>query len=313
MSITVTLNRRHLLAGAASLPLTTSLAAHAAAPLLGASEHIFSRFKMGDFEVTTLLVARTTRKEPQGTFGMNVTPEEFAKVSAENFIPTDQTEASFTPTLVNTGKELVLFDTGLGGDTLGILRALRAAGYTEDQVDVVVLTHMHPDHIGGLMVAGAPTFPNARYIVGTTEYEFWLAKGSENRVGGMVEGLVKPLAAKTTFIEPNYTVTSGITAVDTSGHTPGHMGYMLESGGKQVFIAADMANHHVWSLAYPDWEVRFDTDKAAAAATRRRVLGMLAADKTPMIGYHLPFPALGYVSTRGDGFHYTPASYQFFG
>ncbi|KAB7616036.1 MBL fold metallo-hydrolase [Amylibacter sp. SFDW26] len=313
MSITVTLNRRHLLAGAASLPITTSLAAHAAAPLLGSSEQIFSRFKMGDFEITTLLVAQSTRKEPQGTFGMNVSPEEFAKASAENFIPYDQTETYFTPTLVNTGKELILFDTGLGGETLGVLRALRAAGYSEDQVDIVVLTHMHPDHIGGLMVEGSATFPNARYITGTTEYEFWLAKGPEHRIGGMVANLVKPLAEKTTFIDPNYSVASGITALDTSGHTPGHMGYMLESGGRQVFIAADMANHHVWSLAYPDWEVRFDTDKVAAAATRRRVLGMLATDKIPMIGYHLPFPALGYVSTRGEGFHYTPASYQFSG
>jgi glyoxylase-like metal-dependent hydrolase (beta-lactamase superfamily II) len=88
------------------------------------------------------------------------------------------------------------------------------------------------------------------------------------------------------------------------------MTYMLESGGKQLLIAADFANHYVWSLGYPDWEVRFDMDKAAAAQTRRKVLSMLAADRVPFIGYHMPFPGMGYVEPRGDGFHYTAASYQ---
>ena len=86
---------------------------------------------------------------------------------------------------------------------------------------------------------------------------------------------------------------------------------MVESEGQQLVLGADFANHYVWSLAHPDWEVRFDMDKAAAAATRRRILGMLAADRIPFIGYHMPFPALGFVETRGDGFHYVPASYQF--
>ena len=94
------------------------------------------------------------------------------------------------------------------------------------------------------------------------------------------------------------------------GHTPGHMNYMVESDGKQLVIGADFANHYVWSLAHPDWEVRFDMDKAAAAATRRRILDMLAADKTAFVGYHKPFPGVGYVETAGEGFAYVPHSYQ---
>ena len=94
------------------------------------------------------------------------------------------------------------------------------------------------------------------------------------------------------------------------GHTPGHTVYMIESDGKQLLLTADLANHYVWSLAYPDWEVRFDMDKEAAAASRRKVLGMLATDKIPFVGYHMPFPATGYVETRGSGFKYVPASYQ---
>jgi len=112
------------------------------------------------------------------------------------------------------------------------------------------------------------------------------------------------------MIEGGASVASGITAVEAFGHTPGHMNYMIESDGKQLMLIVDLANHPVWSLAKPDWEVRFDMDKSAAAQSRRKVLGMLAADRVPMIGYHMPFPAMGFVAARGDGFEYVPAGYQ---
>jgi glyoxylase-like metal-dependent hydrolase (beta-lactamase superfamily II) len=253
--------------------------------------------------VTTLLAATMPRPEPQTIFGLNVSAEEFAQVSAANNIPIDQAQFFFTPTVINTGAELVLFDTGLNPDA--ITGALAAAGYTPDQVDVVVITHMHGDHIGGLMGEGGETFPNARYVTASTEYDHWAAAGNEG-----FDGKMRPLAEKTKMIGDGASVSSGITAMSAPGHTPGHTAYMVESGGKSLVIAADFANHYVWSLGYPDWEVKFDMDKAQAAATRRKVLDMLAADKIPFIGYHMPFPAVGYVETRGDGFQYVPASYQ---
>jgi glyoxylase-like metal-dependent hydrolase (beta-lactamase superfamily II) len=121
---------------------------------------------------------------------------------------------------------------------------------------------------------------------------------------------VRPLNDKISFLDDGGTVTGGITAMAAFGHTPGHMGFMLDSDGAQLMLIVDLANHYVWSLAHPDWEVKFDMDKAKAAESRRKVLGMLAADRTPFIGYHMPFPALGYAETRGDGFHYVPGSYQ---
>ena len=183
--------------------------------------------------------------------------------------------------------------------------ALAQAGYTPDQVDVVVITHMHGDHIGGLMNGDAPTYPNARYVTGSAEFNAWDMSGNET-----FEAKMRPLAEQTTFLDDGGSVAGGITAMAAFGHTPGHMTYMLDSGGQQLLIAADFANHYVWSLAYPDWEVKFDRDKAAAAATRRRVLGMLAADKVPFIGYHMPFPGLGYVEAKDDAFAYAPHSYQ---
>jgi len=312
----VTITRRTALLGAtagvlaATAPVVTGPAL-AKAEMKGISIPVHARFKLGDFEVTTLLAGqRTFPGDPQGTFAMNVDKQEFEKVTKDHFLPTDAAKFYFTPTVVNTGNELVLFDAGLGGETPGILAALESAGYTADQIDVVVITHMHPDHIGGLVYGGSPTFPNARYVTGSKEYDFWAPKGDDHRIGKLMNSNVKPFADKMTFVAGGDAVVSGITAVEAHGHTPGHMCYRLESGGQQLLLLADLANHYVWSLAYPDWEVRFDADKAAAAAARRKVLGMAAADRIPVVGYHLPFPALGFVETRGNGFHYVPGSYQ---
>ncbi|MEO1795739.1 MAG: MBL fold metallo-hydrolase [Pseudomonadota bacterium] len=303
------ISRRSLLASAAAaplLPLVTAASAggHAtSAPMQNARS-----FAVGDFQVTTLLAGTGQRDEPQGTFGMNVSPEEFAAVSAENFISSESYQGYFQPVVVQTGSETILFDTGLPNE--GVPSALAEIGLTPADITHVVITHMHGDHVGGMTNDAGEVYANAAYIAGAAEYNHWTSANASERGRGTVAAKVTPFAEKFTFIDAGHSVRSGITAMDASGHTPGHMAYMLESGGQQLLITADMANHHVWSLANPDWDVRFDMDKEAAAATRRRVLGMLAADRIPMTGYHLPFPAVGYVEARGDGFRWVPATYQ---
>ncbi|MBX2837107.1 MAG: MBL fold metallo-hydrolase [Gammaproteobacteria bacterium] len=277
-----------------------SHAAAAAAP----PNSMVNTAKLGDFEITTLLAGSRVAEEPQTIFGMNVSAEEFATVSEANLIPTDKTRFYFNPSVVRAGSDVVLFDTGL--NQTGILGALEQAGLTADDITVVVITHMHGDHIGGLVGEdGSATFPNARLITGQAEFDAWSKTDNER-----FAKIIKPMADKFDFIGDGASVVSGITSLAAYGHTPGHMIYMLESQGKQLVIAADTANHYVWSLAYPDWEVKFDMDKTAAAATRRNVFGMLAADKIPFLGYHMPFPGVGFVAPRENGFQYVPVSYQ---
>ena len=192
---------------------------------------------VGNFEVSTLLAGSRVVENPQNIFGMNVSADEFNKASEANFLPSDKTRFYFNPSVVRAGDEIVLFDTGL--NQAGILGALEQAGLTADDITTVVITHMHGDHIGGLIGEdGTPTFAKARHVTGQQEFDAWAKMGNER-----FDGVVKPLADQFDFIGDGDAIISGITAMAAFGHTPGHMIYRLESEGKQLVITADTANH----------------------------------------------------------------------
>ncbi len=319
------LRRREALAMAAAATLApvavgATGSAQAAAPAMGPLRPNAYRFAIGAFEVTVLLDGAIALDGPHPIFGEDQPPEAVAELCERNFLPTDRMAISFAPVLVNTGSQLLLFDSGnpaarREAGAARLVEALGAAGYTPDQVDLVVLTHYHPDHIGGLMTGGAPTWPNATYVSSAAEYDFWSA---EERLSGPTEGTAKlvqanvvPLREKLRFVKDDEEVVPGIRAVDTAGHTPGHMAFHLESEGRRLLIWGDVANHFVVSVQRPDWHVRFDMDKEKAAATRRRVFDMLAAERIPVTGYHMPFPNVGYIDRGGDGYRWVRVSYQF--
>jgi glyoxylase-like metal-dependent hydrolase (beta-lactamase superfamily II) len=280
----------------------------------------FKRFKLGDFEITTLLDGLRPSNGPHPIFGSNQTQDTVAELMRANFLPETKFVNGFVPVLINTGSDLVLFDTGFGAEGrengLGqLVTNMKASGYSPEQVTIVVITHMHGDHINGLLNGNTPEFPNARYIGGKIEYDFWTDTA---RAGTPAEGnaaaviaKVKPLIDKFTLIDAGDVIAPGIISEAAYGHTPGHMIFQIESAGKRLVLTADTANHYVASLGRPDWEVAFDLDKAMAIETRKRVLDMIAADRIPFIGYHMPFPSVGYVEKAGDGFRYVPAAYQF--
>jgi glyoxylase-like metal-dependent hydrolase (beta-lactamase superfamily II) len=275
------------------------------------------RFTLGDFQVTTVLDGTAAADGPETIFGVNQTPETVKSFATENLLPADKLVNGFTPVVVNTGSDLVLFDTGNGAgreETGLLVERLKAAGIEPAQITLVVLTHFHPDHIGGLMTGGKPTFPNARYVWNEAEYAFWSSPdrltGPTERPAKIVQSNVVPLADKATAIKDGTEVVPGIRAIEATGHTPGHTTYHLESNGKRLLLGGDFCNHFVLSLQQPDWHVRFDMDKDKAAATRKRVLSMLAADRIPFTSYHMLFPAVGFVEAAGNSFRYVPVTYQ---
>ncbi|MEI3850270.1 MULTISPECIES: MBL fold metallo-hydrolase [Ensifer] len=275
--------------------------------------------KLGAFKLVVVNDGTRVTEKPHEIYGTNQSQQAVAELLQQNFLPTEALVNSFSPVLVDTGTDVVLFDTGMGegGREAGLGRlveGIRAAGYAPEQVSVVVVTHMHGDHIGGLMEAGKPAFANARYVMGETEYAFWkdparAGTPAENGHKAVLEKVV-PLAEKTTFIADGAEVVPGISAIAAFGHSPGHMVFRLDSDGKGMMLTADTANHYVLSLQRPDWEVRFDMDKAKAAETRRRIFDMIASERLPFIGYHMPFPAVGFIEKQGEGYRFVPASYQ---
>ena len=284
------------------------------------------RFKLGGFEVATIMDSHVIRPGLTPSFGGEAHADEVKALAAANRIEADRYFHPFTPTVVNTGKELVLFDTGNGSLSAEneqlkgrlppgqLVARMAQAGYKPEDVDVVVITHGHPDHIGGLTKGGQPVFPNARYVFGAAEFDFW-NKGENVREARkfnreLYVKIVVPLANRATMIKPGDTVVPGITAVDALGHSPGMLAFMIESEGKRVLNWADSCGHYVVSLQRPDLHLDVDDDKEKAVATRKRILDMVATEKLFVAGFHMPFPGLGYVEKAGSAYRWVPHSYQ---
>lgn len=296
------------------------------AALQGALQPTFYRFTLGGFEAAAVLDAKAIREGLYPHYGANASADAVYALARANNIDTERFEHPNIPTLVNTGKELVLFDTGNGalpreyeqlskrlppGQTVA---RLKEHGYKPEDIDVVVLTHGHPDHIGGLVEGGRLVFPNARYVFGAAEFDFW-KKGENVREARkfnreLYVTICLPLAERATFIKPGDTVVPGITAVDVSGHSPGLMAFHVESAGTRCMITADTFTQFVMAVQRPQWHFEMDDDKDKAVATRLRMLDMLAAERMLVASFHMPFPGLGYIEKTQSGYRWTPHSYQ---
>jgi len=191
---------------------------------------------------------------------------------------------------------------------------LAAAGYKPEDIDLIVITHGHPDHIGGLVEGGKPVFENARYVFGAAEFDFW-KRGENVREARkfnreLFMKICVPLADRSIFIKPGDLVVPGITAVDAAGHSPGLLAFHIESDGKRFMITADTCTQYVMAVQRPDWHFEMDDDKDKAVTTRKRILDMLATDKLFVASFHMPFPGIGYIEKGQSGYRWVPHSYQ---
>jgi glyoxylase-like metal-dependent hydrolase (beta-lactamase superfamily II) len=313
------LTRRSLLAApaafaAATLPFFAP--AFARASLAGAETPPVYRFKLGAFTVTAIT---------DGTLDLGTDlfpealrqPQETARLLGQAALPTQGPIRTFVNAYaVDTGDRLALIDTGFGpapgfGPDLGRLpKNLAAAG-----VDLVVLTHLHPDHVGGLAPGGRPAFPNAELVVSEADYAFWMDEGTASRAPAdaqpfftLARKALKPYAGRIRRAAPGEIV-PGLTLEAAPGHTPGHALVRVASDGAQFLVWGDVVHAAALQFQHPDWSLAFDTDQAQAAASRKRVFDQAATDRLLIAGMHLPFPGVGYVARRVEGYAYVPQSW----
>jgi glyoxylase-like metal-dependent hydrolase (beta-lactamase superfamily II) len=228
-------------------------------------------------------------------------------------------ENPYNQTLVQTRAGLVLLDTGFGqGAPPGTGQrpdAMRAAGFDPAAVAVVVISHFHGDHVGGLLAPdGSPAFPNAAIKVPEAEWAFWNDAGEESRASearrpgfANARRRLAPYAERVERFRPGAEVAPGITALDTRGHSPGHVSFLVADGTAQCLVIGDAVTTPALFLANPEWHPMFDMDPPQAVETRKRLLERAAAERMPVVGYHFPFPATGRVERAGTGYRLVPS------
>lgn len=323
------LSRRQALTSAAAIaaaPLLTSAPAKAAAPAADKQAPSYYRYKVGDIQVTVVSDGRFTFPL-EDSFVSNAKKDEVNAALEKAFLPRDVMTIHFAPLVLNTGGKLVVIDTGNGPTarqnvkTNGMFAEnMTAAGFDPKAVDMVVISHFHPDHVNGLLTAeGTPAFPNAEVLVPSVEWKYWMDDGEMSRApAGRMQNLFKNnrnvfdagLKRKVTPYEWGKEVAPGLLAVESIGHTPGHTSYVLSSGSGKLFIQSDVTNHSTPFAGHPNWHGFFDQDADVAEKTRRRIYDMVAAEKLQLQAFHHPFPGLGHVEKDGDGYRVIPAPWN---
>lgn len=327
------LDRRQLLAGVAAVGAATALSplavsnAQAAAPPVSAQAPGFYRYKVGSYECTSINDGARSFPMPD-TFVKNVPKEEALAAAEAAYMPKGMVTVPFNPQLINTGSKLVLIDCGNGiatfepskGAVGRTLQNLAAAGVDPKSIDVVLMSHLHPDHTNGIRALdGAMAFPNAEIMVPAKDWEFWMndenaAKAQSNEMMRNYFANVKKIYAgiesKVTRYDWGKEVAPGITSIEAPGHTPGHTAFAVASGNSQILIQSDVTNIPEFFLRNPDWHVAYDVDPAIAQATRHKFYDMAAAEKALVVGFHFTFPSIGHVEKDGTKYRLVPVAWN---
>jgi glyoxylase-like metal-dependent hydrolase (beta-lactamase superfamily II) len=326
------LSRRDLLAGAAAigaasvLPLT-SQEARATAPAATAQAPGFYRYKVGSIECTSINDGARTFPLPD-TWVTNVSKDQAIAAAEAAYMPKGMVTVPFNPQLINSGGKLILLDCGNGisafdatkGQAGRLMQNLAAAGIDPKSIDVVLMSHLHPDHTNGIRAAdNSMAFPNAEIMVPAKDWDFWMsddnaAKAESNPMMknyfANVKKIYTGIEKKVTKYDWDKEVVPGLTSIGTPGHTPGHTSFALASGNSKILIAADVTNIPEFFLRNPDWHVAYDADPEMAQKTRHKFYDMASAEKATVVGFHFPFPAVGHVEKDGNGYRLVPVAFN---
>jgi len=309
-----------LRAAVAAFVFAFATSAGAAAPAAKSQAPGFYRMTLGSFEIT--VISDGTVDLPMAEILKDMPRKDIDRLLARSFLgnPIDTSVNTF---LVNTGSKLVLIDTGAGsffGPTLGHLIAnLKAAGYTPEQVDEIYITHMHGDHIGGLITDGKATFPNAIVRADQHDVDFWLNPATLEKASKDEKGFVE--AAQTAFkpyqdagklkpFEGDTELVPGVRSHASHGHTPGHATYIVESGGQRLVLWGDLMHVAAVQFPAPFVTIQFDSDAKAAKAARIKAFAEAAKQGDWIGAAHLPFPGIGHIRAEARGYAYVPANYS---
>ena len=313
------LTRRETMLGALVTGVAASMPAQAKVPLSDKPAPGYYRYHVGEIEITAVNDG-VSAMPITDDFVRNVSKAEVNKTLESLFMAPNVYAGPYNPILINTGRQLALVDTGTGeagftssnGINGRLMLSLAAAGVDPKDIDVVIISHYHGDHINGLIKAdGSLAFPNAEIAAPLDEHRFWMddnemSRAATPRIDATFKNarrvMTPDVLKRIRPYEAGKEVIAGVTAVSTPGHTPGHMSLVVASGSKSVYVQGDVT-HAPWLFARnPGWHFMLDVDPVAAEATRRKVYDMLVAERMAVQGFHYPFPALGHVERTSTGY-----------
>ncbi|MCG5482082.1 MAG: MBL fold metallo-hydrolase [Sinorhizobium meliloti] len=308
--------------------LPTGMGSAQAAPAASLPAHGgnagYYRFRVGDISATVL--SDGLIGGPPRIYASDAPEAELQDVLSRAFLPTDRLTLNLNTLLLETNGKRILLEAG-AGQTMGpqggrIFENLAAVGLRPEDIDVVVVSHTHPDHVGNLGTAeGGKAFPRAAVFAPRADWDFFVRNVPDlsympvpedfrRNFAAAIKRSVEPVSKGIELYEAGAEIVTGLTTLPASGHTPGMANFLVQSGNDQLLLTADLAYHPIVNVDRP-WLPGPDRDKDAALASRRRIFDMAAADRLLVLGFHYPFPGLGRMLKTDAGYAWVPVSWQF--